>query len=174
MADFLVAPVAFVRGGRIEADDDRWGGCVQRIELDPALPDAALRGVQEFSHLEVLFLLDRVASIAVCTGTRRPRGNPAWPEVGVFAQRAKRRPNRLGSTIVRVLDVEPRAVVVAELDALDGTPVLDLKPVYREFLPRTRVRQPAWVSELMADYWTCPQCVDGDPNAPPARCGRRT
>jgi tRNA (Thr-GGU) A37 N-methylase len=42
---------------------------------------------------------------------------------------------------------------VAELDAIDGTPVVDLKPVMREFLPRTEIRQPGWVGELMRDYW---------------------
>jgi tRNA (Thr-GGU) A37 N-methylase len=84
---------------------------------------------------------------------RHPRNNPAWPMVGIFAQRGKNRQNWIGSTICRVLSVEGKVLCVAELDAIDGTPVLDIKPVMREFLPRETTVQPAWVSELMRDYW---------------------
>jgi len=73
--------------------------------------------------------------------------------VGIFAQRGKGRPNRLGTTICRVLGVDGTTLRVAELDAIDGTPVVDLKPVMREFLPRSPVIQPAWSTELMASYW---------------------
>ena len=49
--------------------------------------------------------------------------------------------------------VHGRELHVAELDAIDGTPVVDIKPVIREFLPRGEIRQPAWATELMRDYW---------------------
>ena len=84
---------------------------------------------------------------------RHPRNNPEWPEVGIFAQRAKNRPNRIGCTICRVIRRDGRRLWVAELDAIDGTPVLDLKPVMAEFLPREEVRQPKWAGELMSQYW---------------------
>jgi tRNA (Thr-GGU) A37 N-methylase len=74
--------------------------------------------------------------------------------VGIFAQRGKNRPNRLGATIVRVLGVEGLSERVAGLDAIDGTPVLDLKPYMEEFGPRGPVRQPAWASDLMRSYWS--------------------
>ena len=86
-------------------------------------------------------------------GARHPRGNQAWPRVGIFAQRAKDRPNRLGLTTVEIVRVEGRTIVVRGLDDIDGTPVLDIKPVMQEFLPRTPVRQPQWSRELMRDYW---------------------
>lgn len=89
----------------------------------------------------------------IVTGGRHPRDNPAWPRIGIFAQRAKSRPNRIGSTICRVVRREGRDLIVAELDAIDGTPVLDIKPVMREFLPREEVRQPEWSRELMREYW---------------------
>jgi tRNA (adenine37-N6)-methyltransferase len=73
--------------------------------------------------------------------------------VGIFAQRAKDRPNRLGVTIVASASREGRILHVTGLDAVDGTPVLDIKPVMAEFLPRGEVRQPAWSHELMAEYW---------------------
>jgi tRNA (Thr-GGU) A37 N-methylase len=89
----------------------------------------------------------------VVTGARHPRGNKDWPEVGIFAQRGKDRPNRIGSTICRVARVEGTRLFVIELDAIDGTPVLDIKPVMAEFLPRGEVWQPEWSHELMREYW---------------------
>src|ERR1043166_5883886 len=92
-------------------------------------------------------------SIALIPRTRRARNNPAWPQVGIFALRAKSRPNRIGATIVRILGREGRKLRVSGLDAIDGSPVLDIKPVLAEFLPREPVRQPAWTHDLMRDYW---------------------
>lgn len=87
------------------------------------------------------------------TGARHPRNNKEWPAVGIFAQRGKNRPNRLGSTICRIVRVEGSKLFVSELDAINGTPVLDIKPVMTEFLPRQEVHQPAWSHELMRQYW---------------------
>jgi tRNA (adenine37-N6)-methyltransferase len=84
---------------------------------------------------------------------RRPRGNPDWPEVGIFAQRAKRRPNRIGVSVCELVGVDGLQLAVRGLDAIDGTPVLDIKPYLTEFAPRTPVRQPHWSRQLMAGYW---------------------
>ena len=151
---FTVTPVAHVRGGRAEAVDDDWGASRARIELDPLRvgPDA-LAGLAAFSHLEVIFLFDRVAEDTIETGARRPRGRADWPLVGIFAQRGKARPNRLGLCVCRILAVDGQAIEVEGLDAIDGTPVLDLKPVMRGFLPREEVREPSWATEIMAAYW---------------------
>ena len=73
--------------------------------------------------------------------------------MGIFAQRGKNRPNRLGATICKVDRLEGRSLRVKGLDAVDGTPVVDLKPVMREFLPREETKQPAWATELMREYW---------------------
>lgn len=149
-----VAPIGFVHAVRLAPEDDLWGGEQARIVLVDALPADALAGLAAFSHVEVLFLFHQVAPDKVTTGARHPRNNPAWPKVGIFAQRGKNRPNRIGSTICRVLAVHDNVLTVAELDAIDGTPVLDIKPVMREFLPREAVRQPEWAGELMQDYWS--------------------
>lgn len=153
---FSIVPIGTVRASRQQPDDDFWGGTVSEIELEPSWSAACLVGLAEFSHVEVLYIFDRVRADSVTTGARHPRGNPAWPEVGIFAQRAKSRPNRVGSTICRVLGVAGRVLRVAELDAIDGTPVIDLKPVLREFLPRQATHQPAWADELMSAYWSMP------------------
>lgn len=97
--------------------------------------------------------MHEVADSSISTGLRHPRGNPAWPKVGIFAQRASSRPNRIGSTICRVERVEGTRLYVCDLDAMVGTPVLDIKPVMREFLPRQEIRQPDWTHELMRDYF---------------------
>jgi tRNA-Thr(GGU) m(6)t(6)A37 methyltransferase TsaA len=150
---FRIGAVAFVRGGRPTLDDDAWGGTECVIELADGVPDEALLGLDAFSHAEILYIFDRVSEDEIVGGARHPRGNADWPRVGIFAQRGKGRPNRIGATVVPVRRVEGRRLVVAELDAAEGTPVVDIKPVMREFLPRTPVVQPAWATELMADYW---------------------
>jgi len=149
-----IAPIGRVSSARTEPLDDDWDAVPASITLDAErfAPDA-LTGLDEFSHVEVVFLFDRVDPASVQTAARRPRGNPAWPLVGIFAQRGKARPNRIGVTVCRLLGVDGLTVRVQGLDAIDGTPVLDLKPWMAEFGPRGEVRQPAWSAELMAGYW---------------------
>src|SRR6185295_11665067 len=130
---FQVTPIGYVRGSRTEIRDDFWGGSEVTIELTSDVPVESLIGIEEFSHLEILFLFDRDPSDTPIEWARHPRGNPAWPRVGVFAQRARKRPNRLGATIVRLVGCRGRNLTVVGLDAIDGTPELDIKPVFREF-----------------------------------------
>jgi len=148
-----IEPIGHVEGPRREPTDDWWGGLDACIVLDEQFPAEALEGIESFSHAEILFLFDRVPPEEIALGARRPRDRADWPEVGIFAQRGKGRPNRIGTTICRVLRREGRRLYVAELDAVDGTPVVDIKPVMAEFLPREPVRQPAWSHALMRDYW---------------------
>lgn len=151
---FVVEAVGHVRGGRASPADDHWGAVRARIELDGTrfTPDA-LAGLEAFSHAEVIFLFDQVADEEVERGARRPRGRPDWPSVGIFAQRGKGRPNRLGLCICSIISVEGLSLTVEGLDAIDGTPVLDIKPVLQGFLPRGEVREPPWAEEIMKDYW---------------------
>jgi tRNA-Thr(GGU) m(6)t(6)A37 methyltransferase TsaA len=154
MASMTIAPIGVVRSTRSDVKDDHWDAVVSSIELDASQfgPDA-LAGLDTFSHVEVVYLFDRVAASKIEHGARHPRNNPDWPKVGIFAQRGKNRPNRLGTTICRIDRVEGLHLHVTGLDAIDGTPVLDLKPWVREFGPRGEVRQPAWMTELMRAYW---------------------
>ena len=153
MTDISISPVAYVRGGRAAAEDDNWGAEQARIVLVDALPAEALMGLETFSHAEIIFQFHLVPDSKIERGARHPRGNTDWPKIGIFAQRGKNRPNRLGVTVCRILSVSGRELHVEGLDAVDGTPVLDIKPVLREFLPRGHVRQPDWASALMAHYW---------------------
>ena len=154
MAQIMMQPIGHVRGGRSVVEDDEWGDVVARIELDPAVVDAdATAGLDGFSHVEVLFCFDRVDEAAVCRSQRHPRGRTDWPSVGILAQRAKDRPNRIGLTTCELVGSGPGWLEVRGLDAVDGTPVLDVKPYMVEFAPRTPVHGPPWATELMAGYW---------------------
>ena len=150
----VLTPIGMVRSGRSEAIDDRWDQVESRIELDPAQfkPDA-LAALDSFSHIEVVFHFDRVPDDEIRAGARHPRGRQDWPEVGIFAQRGKGRPNRIGVTACRLLGVDGLVLHLRGLDAIDGTPVLDIKPVMKGFLPRGPIREPDWAAELMKDYW---------------------
>jgi tRNA (adenine37-N6)-methyltransferase len=149
----VMTPIGVVKNERTEVADDNWAAVISAIELNADLPEDALVGIETFSHVEVIFFFDRVPETKIVSGARHPRNNAQWPRVGIFAQRGKNRPNRIGATIVPVQDRQGRTLFVRGLDAIDGTPVLDIKPVMREFLPRTAVEQPTWVEELMENYW---------------------
>jgi len=151
--EIVLQPVAQVRGGRVQPEDDSWDREVAEIVLAPRFGPEALAGLSDFSHLEVIFHFDQVPESEVSTGARHPRGRTNWPLVGIFAQRGRNRPNRIGVSICRLLSVEGTRLKVRGLDAVDGTPVLDIKPVMAAFLPRGEIREPVWVSELMKDYW---------------------
>ena len=150
---FSVRAIGRVLSDRTGREDDRWGMVESVIRLDDRFGPEALTGLDEFSHIEVVFIFDQFDEAKVNTGARHPRGNEAWPEVGIFAQRASSRPNRLGLTTCELIGTDGLDLRVRGLDAIDGTPVLDVKPFVREFQPRSEVRQPSWISQLMVDYW---------------------
>lgn len=153
-APIVFRPVGFVRSPIKEIADDCWGGIVSTIKLDAAQfsPDCT-RGLADYSHVEVIFYLTGIPDERIVTGARRPRGRADWPNIGIFAQRTKDRPNRIGVTTCRLESVDGLKIRVLELDAVDGTPVLDVKPHYKGFAPRGKVHEPAWAAELMAGYF---------------------
>ena len=149
-----LTPIGIVRSARTEPVDDDWDSIETRIELDPALfASDATAGLSDFSHIEVVYHFDRVGDDEINTGARHPRGRNDWPLVGILAQRGKGRPNRVGVTACRLLSVDGLTLRVQGLDAIGGTPVIDIKPVMKGFLPRGEIREPEWASELMKGYW---------------------
>lgn len=149
-----ITPIGTVCGGREAVVDDDWGAVEAVIELDANRFDSdALLGLDAFSHAEVIFVFDRVPYEKIETGARHPRGRHDWPRVGIFAQRGKNRPNRIGLTTCAIISLEGTRLTVRGLDAVDGTPVLDIKPVMQGFAPRGEVREPEWARDIMAEYW---------------------
>lgn len=151
--DIHLTPIGYVTATRAEVLDDGWDAETASVTLVDEFESDALAGIDSFSHVEVIFFFDRVPPEKIERGARRPRGNPEWPLVGIFGQRGKNRPNRIGTTVCRVLRVEGRTLHLEGLDAVDGTPVLDIKPWMAEFGPRGSVHQPDWSVELMREYW---------------------
>jgi tRNA (adenine37-N6)-methyltransferase len=152
-SSIAITPIGWVRAPRTEARDDFWGSVRSTIELDPRFSPDALAGLAEFSHLEVVYHFHGVAADRVETAARHPRGRADWPLVGIFAQRGKARPNRIGVSRCNLVRVEGLTITVQRLDAIDGTPVLDIKPYMAEFGPVGPVSQPAWSTELMKSYY---------------------
>jgi tRNA (adenine37-N6)-methyltransferase len=144
--------IAKVSNSRLEPIDDEWDKILSQIILDEQIPIEAISNIQDFSHLEIIFLFDKVEEEKIVF-SGKPRGNPNYPEVGIFAQRKKDRPNRIGTTIVELIEVKGRTLTVKKLDAINGTPILDIKPIFKEFLPNSEVKQPLWVSDLMQNYF---------------------
>ena len=149
---YSVRPVAYIRNERSEALDDNWDDVVSVIELALDVPSEALRGLSSFSHAEIIFFADWAEDVPPGPWHRHPRSNPDWPDVGVFAQRNKDRPNRILLTTVAIDSIDERSFSVRGLDGIDGTPVLDIKPIFRWSVPKGELRTPKWSEELGEHY----------------------
>ncbi len=154
MKNISLTPIGVVRSSRKQMVDDNWDAELIHIELDISrFSPESLMGISDFSHVEILFYMDQVDPSKIEMTARHPRNNLEWPKVGIFAQRGKNRPNQIGTTICRVLKVDGSNLHLEGLDAIDGSPVLDIKPWVIEFAPRGSIYQPKWISELMQKYW---------------------
>lgn len=150
--EIKVKPVATVKNSRTETIDDNWGTIIAEIELAEHIPTEAFDNIADFSHLEIIYYFDKVKKEDIIF-SGRPRGNSAYPLTGIFCQRKKDRPNTIGLATVELLEHNGRTLTVKFLDAINGTPVLDIKPVFKEFQLKAEIRQPAWVADLMKNYW---------------------
>ena len=135
-----------------EPVDEDWGHVVSEVVLDETLADG-LEGIEAFSHVLVLYWMHRAAEAEPVRMRRRPQGRQDMPEVGIFAQRARHRPNPVGVTAVELLRREKNRLVVRGLDAINGTPVLDVKPYVPQFDAVKSPRVPAWIDQLMEGYF---------------------
>ncbi len=151
MDEVTLRAVGEVRSPRTTFEDAGWGAVESTIELRPEFA-AGLEGLGTFSHVVVLFHMHRDPGDPEAW-VRRPRGRADMPLLGVFAQRGRMRPNPIGVTTAEIVRVEPGRLVVRGLDALDGTPVLDLKPYFPEFDRAEGARVPEWVDRLMRGYF---------------------
>jgi tRNA (Thr-GGU) A37 N-methylase len=153
MSRFEISSIGTVRNARTDVQDtDNWGAVRSTIVVDERFGDACLQGLEGFSHVEVLFVFDQFPDGGDYREPRPYRGRADLPPVGIFAGRGPRRPNRIGVTCCAIESVDGRELTVSGLDAVSGTPVIDLKPAMVEFLP-ARVTQPEWVSEMMSEYF---------------------
>lgn len=150
--EISLKPIATVKNSRTEPIDDNWEAIIADIVLADHIPSEAFENISDFSHLEIIYYFDKVNEDDIAF-SGRPRGNPNYPLVGIFGQRKKDRPNTIGLCTVELLEHNGRSIKVKYLDAIDGTPVLDIKPVFKEFQPKNEIKQPDWVVDLMKHYW---------------------
>ena len=150
---FEVHPIGTVKCPVNEMSQGNWANVESAIQLEAEYAPG-LQGLEGFSHVLVLFFLDRAQGFDLKKQLlRRPRGMEDMQEVGVFAQRTKYRPNPIGVTAVKLLGIEGNIVRVRGLDALDGTPVLDIKPYMPPFDRVEDVTMPPWVGHVMEGYF---------------------
>lgn len=147
MQDFsgvIFKPIGRVQNGITEKMRHGWSRVESSITIEPAYAES-LDGIEDFSHIIVLYWLHE--SIGKVPLKVHPQGRADLPLTGVFATRSPFRPNAIGLTIVKLLERKRNVLKVAGLDAIDGTPVLDIKP----YLPKDSIpeaRYPDWVSKL--------------------------
>jgi len=136
------------RAARMKAQRDS----LSDIVID-GVPEEALEGIEDYSHITVIYwahLIDdrrRAATMKV-----HPIGNPDFPEVGVFATQSPVRPNPILCTPVRLLERKGNRLKVTGLDALDGSPVLDIKPYVSSQGELKNAMTPAWMQRINREF----------------------
>lgn len=144
-------PIGYVRNDVQNRKDVSWGEDVSTIVLNEEY-HSGLKGLENFTHVIILYYLDKAAYQKEKHLQRRPQNREDMPLVGIFSQRGKDRPNPIGMTSVRIVSVDGAALTVKGLDAIDGTPVLDIKPYYPVY-DKKDAAVPEWVDRLMAHYF---------------------
>ena len=148
MPDIILKPIGRVHNPIRRKKSEGWESVVSEIVLFSRYEEA-LEGVEAYSHLLILFWISRTPSRSRGGRLRiHPKSRPDLPLVGIFATRTQYRPNPIGLTLVEVLGRRKNILRVRGLDAIRGTPVLDIKPLSpaKEFPQRTRV--PEWYHRL--------------------------
>ena len=145
-------PIGIVKSPVEEGVDKDWGKVTSEIHIDEEFA-GGLNGIDSFSHIIVIFEMHQSSWDPKNDLVRRPQGRVDMPLVGIFAQRAKHRPNPIGITSVRLLGVKGNILRVQGLDAIDGTPVLDIKPYFPQYDRVPEPHNPEWVDRLMSDYF---------------------
>lgn len=151
MDKIVMTPVGKVVNEVANRKDTSWGDDISSIVLDEQYV-SGLKGLEDFSHAIILFYLDKAEYKKEKHLQRRPQNRDDMPLVGIFSQRGKDRPNKIGMTSVEIVSVTDNTLVVKGLDAVDGTPVLDIKPYYPAY-DKKEATVPEWVERLMEHYF---------------------
>ena len=150
---YTVNPIGIVHCPVTEMSQGNWRDVESEIRLDPTYVPG-LAGLAEFSHIMVVFWLHQAMGFDPAKQLlRKPRGMDNLAAVGVFAQRTKYRPNPIAVSSVPLKEIRGGTIVLTGLDALDGTPVLDIKPYIPPFDSHPGATNPDWVKYFMDGYF---------------------
>lgn len=150
--NITMTEIAVVKNEVDKKKDTSWGEDISIIELNEEYA-GGLEGLQDFSHVIIIYYLNKANYEKEKHLKRRAQNRKDMPLVGIFSQRGKDRPNQIGMTAVSVVSVDERTLTVRGLDAIDGTPVLDIKPYYPMYDLKEGAIVPEWVEELMKEYF---------------------
>jgi len=144
--DINLTPIGFVRNSVTEPHQEDWQSVTSEIVINEDLKEALSR-LDEFSHIIVIYWMHRIASKERETLQVHPRRDPKLPLVGVFASRSPARPNPIGLATVRLVERRDNVLKVTGLDAIDGTPVLDIKPHIPGSDSPAEAKIPSWLNK---------------------------
>ncbi|MBM2832363.1 MAG: universally conserved protein [Dehalococcoidia bacterium] len=145
MGEVHLQPVGVVRNSITDKEHHGWKGiCSDIFVKEEYIP--ALEGLADFSHIIVLFWLHKVTPEDRATKRARPTRKAGIPELGIFAWHSSHRPNPIGMSVVQLLEVQGDRVRVQGLDAIDGTPVLDMHPYVESYYHAGNPIEPGWVA----------------------------
>lgn len=144
MNKFEIRPIGYVIN---EIKKPRFGGWQDLISEIHLLPDFSegLEGIQDYSHLVILYWMDKVDKIKL---KMHPQGKDGVPTVGIFACRCPSRPNPIAVTTCQFIEIKERILKVKGLDAIDGTPIIDIKPYWPQYDVVVALKYPEWVNKL--------------------------
>ena len=145
---FTVRSIGVVRNAVEETGRRDWDNVISEIRIDSDLANA-LKGIEEFSHIYVLYYLHKLKEVK--GHTVRPRGRKDMPEVGVLASRSPNHPNPLGLTLVKLLERRGHSLIVKGLDAIDGTQVIDIKAYDSHHDSVDDEKIPQWLQKLIQE-----------------------
>ena len=152
MNEIKLKPIGFVSSPITERMDENWGEIESKIILKPEFAGALL-GLEGFSHAIIVTYLHEAVYEKEKHLQRSPRNLETMPMVGILSQRAKNRPNPIGITAVKIINVNNDYLEVKGLDAINETPVLDIKPYYPHYDKVDDSKVPEWVDRLMKGYF---------------------
>ena len=140
-----LTPIGFVKNSIKEHELKDWQTVISEITIKEDLKEALSR-IDEFSHIIVIYWMHKLPPSQRSITKVHPKGNHTLPIVGVFASRSPARPNPIGITTVKLLERRGNVLKVTGLDALDGTPVLDIKPYIPDDDSTTETKTPGWLT----------------------------
>ncbi len=152
MKEIKLKPIGFVSSPITERVDENWGEIKSKTILFQDY-DGAFLGLEKFSHAIIVTYLHEANYIKEKHLKRRPRNLKTMPLVGIFSQRVKDRPNPIGITAVEIIKIEGNTLEVRGLDAINETPILDVKPYYPQYDKIKKSHVPEWVNRLMKGYF---------------------